>query len=114
MNDDASVADQAWRAEMLHALSSDDLSRSTRALLSLTYNDPDRIWVEGLLLEQLRDENDPQLRSLAVTCMGHLGRIHGVVSARLVSCLEGLLEDSRLGGIAEDALGDVRHFAMVE
>jgi hypothetical protein len=114
MSDDASIVDQGWRAEMLDALSSGDVSKSTRALLSLTYNDPDRLWVEGLLLEQLREGNDPQLRSLAITCMGHLGRIHGSVSARLVKCLEGLLGDSRLGGIAEDAIGDIRHFATVD
>ncbi|WP_158710247.1 hypothetical protein [Streptomyces sp. NRRL F-5126] len=113
MSDDVSEEDQVWRAEMLDALSSGDVSRSTRALLSLTYNDPDRPWVEEVLLEQVREGNDPQLRSLAVTCMGHLGRIHGSVSARLLTCLEGFLEDPDLGGIVEDAIGDIRHFAMV-
>jgi hypothetical protein len=99
---------------MLGALSSGDISQSTRALLSLTYNDPDRVWVEALLFDQLQEDVDDQLRSLAVTCMGHLGRIHGIVSARLVECLELLLEDPVLGGIAEDSLGDVKHFATVE
>ncbi|MEE4546266.1 hypothetical protein V2S66_30425 [Streptomyces sp. V4-01] len=112
MSDDTS-ADHAWRAEMLDDLASGDASRSTRALLSLTYNDPDRSWVEELLLGQLREGNDPQLRSLAVTCMGHLGRMRGIVSARLFATLEGLLGDPVLGGIAEDALGDVKHFATV-
>jgi hypothetical protein len=105
--------DQEWRAEMLSALEGGDISQSTRALLSLTYNDPDRTWLEDLLLEQLREGNDPQLRSLAVTCMGHIGRLRGVVSARLVACLESLLDDPILGGTAEDALGDVRYFATV-
>ena len=45
--------------------------------------------------------------------MGHLGRVRGLVSARLVATLEGMLDDPVLGGIAEDALGDVRYFAKV-
>lgn len=112
MTDDRS-AQLAWRSEMMDDLASGDLSRSTLALLSLTYDDPDRLWVEDLLLGQLSEGNDRQLRSLAVTCMGHLGRTRGVVSVRIVSCLEGLLSDSYLGGIAEDALGDVRYFATI-
>lgn len=48
---------------------------------------------------------DPQLRSLAVTCMGHLGRMRGEIDRRIVARLEGLLKDPKTGGIAEDALG---------
>lgn len=111
MNGDESTVDEEWRAEMMAAIASGEATRSTRALLSLTYNDPDRLWVEDLLMEQIRESGDPQLRALAVTCMGHMGRLHGLVSARLVACLERLLGDPVLGGIAEDALGDVRYFA---
>ena len=102
------------RIEKLADLASGDLSRATRALLYLTYEDPDRHWLEGLLLDQLRQDNDPQLRSLAVTCMGHLGRMRGIVGNRIIACLESLLGDPALGGTAEDALGDIRHFAHVE
>ncbi|WP_460675403.1 hypothetical protein [Lentzea nigeriaca] len=99
---------------MLRDLASNDLGRSTRALLALTYDDPDRVWVEDLLLRTLDDAaSDPQLRSLAVTCMGHLGRMRGKVGTQVVVRLEGLLEDSKLGGIAEDALGDIRYHAVV-
>ncbi|MGW4884117.1 hypothetical protein [Streptomyces murinus] len=102
------------RLEKLADLASGDLTRATRALLYLTYEDPDRRWLESLLLDQLKEGGDPQLRSLAVTCMGHLGRIHGVISDRIVACLEGLLGDPALGGIAEDALGDIRFFTHLE
>jgi hypothetical protein len=98
---------------MLEDLASDDLARSTQALLSLTYDDPDRLWLEDLLLHEVDEASDPQLRALAVTCMGHLGRIHGEIGARIITRLESLLGDAALGGIAEDALGDVRHFAVV-
>ncbi|WP_416974550.1 hypothetical protein [Streptomyces sp. 4F14] len=101
------------RTEKLADLASGDTSRATRALLYLTYEDPDRRWLEGLLLDQVREGNEPQLRSLAVTCMGHLGRTRGVVGPEVVACLERLLGDPELGGTAEDALGDVRSFADV-
>lgn len=111
--EDAEGAD-ATRREKLADLASGDMVRATRALLYLTYEDPDRPWLEHLLLAQLREDNDPQLRSLAVTCMGHVGRMRGAVSRRTVDRLEGLLSDPELGGIAEDALGDIRFFATVE
>ncbi|MGW0751961.1 hypothetical protein [Streptomyces sp. NPDC002587] len=91
-------------------LHSSDTSRSTTALLALTLNDPDRRRMETILLDCLEPGNDPQIAALAVTCMGHLGRIHAAVSAELVSRLESLLEDSVLGGRAEDALGDIKWF----
>ncbi|MEU6475507.1 hypothetical protein ABZ858_01225 [Streptomyces sp. NPDC047017] len=37
-----------------------------------------------------------------------------IVGARVVARLESLLGDPVLGGIAEDALGDIRSFAEVE
>ncbi|MFM9447061.1 hypothetical protein [Streptomyces acidiscabies] len=101
------------RIEKLTDLASDDPARATRALLYLTYEDPDRRWLEGLLLEQVRG-SDAQLRALAVICMGHVGRMRGVVGGGVVDCLEGLLGDPVLGGIAEDALRDIRAFAVVE
>ncbi|MEU9304910.1 hypothetical protein [Streptomyces sp. NPDC048269] len=99
-----------WREAMAADLRGRDTSRSTRALLALTVNDPDRSRMERILLDCLEPDNDPQITALAITCMGHLGRIHGTVSAELVSRLESLLEDPVLGGRAEDALGDVRWF----
>jgi len=102
------------RSDKLADLVSGDTVRASRALLFLTYEDPDRKWLESLLLDQLNEDVDPQLRALAVTCMGHIGRMRGVVGGRIVSALEGLVGDVALGGIAEDALGDIRHFAVVE
>jgi len=102
------------RIEKLADLASGDMGRATRALLYLTYEEPDRDWLEGLLLSQWREETDSQLRSLAVTCMGHVGRIRGIIGGRTVDCLEDLLGDPVVGGIAEDALRDIRAFAVVE
>jgi hypothetical protein len=100
----------AWRTGLLADISIADASRSTRALLSLTYEDPDRIWLEKVLIESLGREFDAQVRALAVTCMGHVGRIHGAISSNIIEKLQELLDDPVLGPRAEDALGDIRHF----
>ena len=110
---DAEPAHQAWRTKMVGDLASGDITLSTQALLALTYDDPDREWLENLLLREVDEATDPQLRALAVTCMGHLGRLRGEVDRKIVSRLEALRADNVLGGIAEDALGDIRHFATV-
>jgi hypothetical protein len=99
-----------WRAAMLSDLESSDIGLSTRALLALTYDDPDRKWVEMILFNCLAPESDPQIKALAVTCMGHIGRIHQAVSVDVIHRLEELLDDPMLGGRAEDALDDIKSF----
>ncbi|MGW6458241.1 hypothetical protein ACWF94_20400, partial [Streptomyces sp. NPDC055078] len=102
---------ETWRAAMMSDLNGTDIGLATRALLALTYDDPDRKRVEAILLDRLAsDEADGQIKALAVTCVGHLGRIHKSVSTDAVHRLEGLLDDPVLGGLAEDALGDLNHF----
>lgn len=103
-----------WRAAMISDLRGPDITAATRALLALTYNDPDRTAVEVLLLCQLSSSDvDPEVRALAVTCMGHVGRIHRAVSPETVRRLEALIDDAELGGRAEDALGDIAAFGAV-
>lgn len=114
MSDAGDVELAEWRADMLSDLAGEEIYRATRALLSLTYNDPDRVWVERLLIGCLDQDCDPQIRALAVTCMGHVGRIHSSIGHEVVAKLRELLEDSALGGIAEDALSDIRSFAVEE
>ncbi|MFF4312763.1 hypothetical protein [Streptomyces sp. NPDC001507] len=100
-----------WRAALTADIQSSDVGLSTRALLRLTYDDPDRIRVEAVLLGCLSPEADAQIRALAVTCMGHLARIHRAVSANIVRRLQELLDDPELGGRAEDALDDIAAFS---
>jgi hypothetical protein len=110
---EATDRNDTWRAQMLADLNSGNTEKATDALLSLTLNDPDRVWVERLLLQQLDPGRDVQIRSLALTCLGHLARIHGTISKELVvPRLDELARDPLLGGIAEDALADIRRFAV--
>ncbi|WP_416959805.1 hypothetical protein [Streptomyces sp. Agncl-13] len=102
---------ERWRAALMSELGSPDIGVSTRALLAMTFDDPERERVEAVLLDCLSPDADPQIRALAVTCMGHVGRIHKAVSAEVVRRLEELVDDCALGGVAEDALGDIAAFA---
>jgi hypothetical protein len=101
-----------WRASKLEAFRGGDLNTSLDAMLALTYYDPDRSWVEGLLRAAIKPENDPQIRRLAVTCLGPVARIHGAIDARSVAALKHLKADPELSGTVEDALGDIESFAV--
>ncbi|MGW0208591.1 hypothetical protein ACWDZ8_23250 [Streptomyces sp. NPDC003233] len=111
MTSDEQAELENWRDALLEDLHSSDISLAVRALLRLTYEDPDRRWMEGVILECLSPKADPQIRALAVTCLGHLGRLHRAVSPEVTQRLESLLDDPVLGGQAEDALGDIAYFA---
>lgn len=48
------------------------------ALLSVVYHDPDWRWAQSLYLDYAHHAHT-DLRGLAITCLGHLARIHGVL-----------------------------------
>ncbi|MGQ5262878.1 hypothetical protein ACTWLT_19275 [Micromonospora sp. ZYX-F-536] len=111
---DPAQPDPAWRAAMLAAVHGSGLAEATDALLSLTYHDPDRAWVESILLGVIADDGiEMQVRSLAITCLGHLARIHREVSRQTVlPVLHDLMQSSAFGGIARDALDDIETYAL--
>ncbi|USX52049.1 hypothetical protein [Lentzea sp. HUAS12] len=80
-----------------------------RAVLALVRHDPEREELQRVLLGVV-DGTDRDLAQLAVTCLGHVGRIDRVVLPEVVPRLRALLGDPQLGGRAEDALGDIEHF----
>jgi hypothetical protein len=109
---EAGRPDEEWRAAMLAAIRGADLRMAADALLSITYHDPDRCWVEDLLLAVVAGGTmQLQVRSLAVTCLGHLARIHREISQHVVlPALHGLKQDPALGGVAQDAWDDIESY----
>ncbi|MFJ6560888.1 hypothetical protein ACIQMV_13570 [Streptomyces sp. NPDC091412] len=110
----AAVGSAEWRAALTADVGSTDVGRATRALLALTYDDPDRTAVEALLLKCLDPSDttvDPQVTALAVTCVGHVARLHGAIGPDLLERVRDLLQDPVLGGRAEDAMDDIASFA---
>jgi hypothetical protein len=87
-----------WHAE----LRAGDPVAASRAMLGLVHHEPDREQLQRLLLGLT---GHPALGQLAITCLGHVGRLDGAVLPEVVPHLEGL------GAAAEDALGDIAHFS---
>jgi hypothetical protein len=99
------------RQEALDAIASGDSARSCEALIRLALNDPDGPWVEDVALRST-ESDDPNIRAVAATALGHLARIHGqVTSDRVIPALRRLAEDPQTTGRAEDALSDIAIFA---
>lgn len=97
---------------MLADVSGGDVAQATDALLSLTYHEPDRLWMEATLLDLVDNAPDPQVRALAVVCLGHLARIHrSITAAKIVPKLQELESDPNLSSRAVNALEDFAIFA---
>jgi hypothetical protein len=80
---------------------------ASQAMLGLVHHEPDREQLQRILLDHT---HHPALRQLAVTCLGHVGRLDGEVLPEVVPRLRELLDDPEVGGRAEDALGDIEQF----
>jgi HEAT repeat protein len=97
-------------AEAEAALSSGDSDRICRSLVAFALHHQDWQAAEALCLRALSHE-DPDVRSAACTSLGHIARIHRVIHRESVEpLLTGLLSDPSVGGIAADALDDIRTF----
>lgn len=98
-------------AELYAALSSPATERAAAAVISVGLHEPDWRWAEQVCLEALKDARE-EVRAAAVTSLGHIARVHGRITALVViPVLESILTDPALGGVAEDALEDIRLFA---
>ena len=92
------------------AFSSGSPELITDALVRVALNDPDWQWVQGKCLTFL-DSPVSDVRRLAVTCLGHLARIHGELDReKVVRLLNKLRHDDQIGGSVEDALEDIEKF----
>jgi len=80
------------------------------ALLSSAYYDTDWRWVQSNCL-RLLDDSPLEIRRIAVTCLGHLARVHRTLDAdKVLQKLTALKADPSISGWVEDALDDIRTF----
>lgn len=81
------------------------------ALLGVTLHDADWQWVQDRCLDFL-DSPLPDVRNTAITCLGHLARIHRKLDRpKVLAALAGKLTDPQTSGRAEDAMDDIEMFA---
>lgn len=82
----------------------------SKALLSSALYSTNRKWAEERCITFLANP-DLGVRSTAITCLGHLARLHGVLDLeRIIPLLQELKNDSRLKGRIEDTLDDIKIF----
>jgi hypothetical protein len=97
------------RADLQADLESLDRERISTALISAALNDPNREWVETIIIQFIAHE-DPWLRGVSALAAGHIARLHGDLDARILPLIEKLLEDPETSGKARDALDDIEMF----
>ncbi len=108
--DNDRVAYDEARAHFIAAQASGDPMVRANALLEVVHADDDAAWLQARCLELITGSDHANDRRLAVLCLGHIARLHGVAGPEVVSLLTELTHDPTLGGTAEDALADVEIF----
>ncbi len=93
-------------------LSSNNPIVVTDTLLAITFNSTNREWVENQCLSLISNK-DENISGMAITCLGHLARIHSAISkSKILPVLKKLAkQDNLLAGRAQDALDDIKMFA---
>ena len=80
------------------------------ALLRITFNDSDWHWVQEKCLYFINSHSS-DVRGLAITCLGHLARIHRKLDLKKVlPLLKNLQNDSQVSGRVEDVFDDIKTF----
>jgi hypothetical protein len=83
----------------------------TEALLDITFNISDWEWVQNQCLQLISNPNE-DIRGLALTCLGHIARIHAVIDKpKVLPVLRQIIsQDAAVAGRVEDALDDIEIF----
>lgn len=84
------------------------------ALLRLVYDDDEWQWIQDKCIE-LSKSPDIDVAGLAITCLGHLARIHRTIELdKVLPVLNELRANRELAGRVDDALDDVEMYMDVE
>ena len=101
---------RASRGDLDAALESGDDALSAQALVGLVFHDDGWRWCQNKCLELLGHQSF-RLRGIAITCLGHIARIHGQLDVALVqSELQRMRDEPGLRGAIEEAESDISIF----
>ena len=96
------------RRDAEHIFASGDANQIASTLVDVTFHDPDWRWVQNICLG-FAHADAPVVRQAAVTCLGHVARIHRTLDLETVlPVLDELAADPAV--TTEDALDDIRMF----
>lgn len=86
---------------------SGDSKEICATLVSLALNDTQWKWVQQKCIDY-SDDPDPEVRGGAVTCLGHIARLHRELDVDVVvPVIQRLMHDPEVAGRAEDAWDDL-------
>ena len=98
------------KEQAARAFATADTEKIVHALLGTAYHEADWEWVESRCLQFL-ESPVPELRNTAITCLGHLARIHRKLNkAKVMQALSRYRDNPDYGGRVEDALDDIEMF----
>jgi len=98
------------RDDLAIELRSEHPARIATAIIAAALHDPDRFYVESLIVRFLNHE-DRWVRGAAAIAAGHVTRIHRELTRDpIVPMLKRLLDDPPIDGKAQDALEDIEMF----
>lgn len=96
--------------ELLHK--STDIKIISDTLLYVTFNVDDVDWIEDCCLSLINCDND-DISGLAITCLGHVARIHSKINKeKVIPVLMNKKSNHNLIGRIEDAMDDINMFAI--
>jgi hypothetical protein len=92
---------------------SDSGVRIADALVSAALHEADWSWVQNWCI-RFAEHSDVDVHRVAITCLGHLVRLHRTLDLGRVLPLPAVKsDDSELQGTVEDTLSDIRIFVPV-
>ncbi|WP_262501767.1 hypothetical protein [Pseudomonas lundensis] len=97
--------------ELESLLKSDNEQELIEALMYAVFNIDEPRWIQEECHELICSDKSLNVRGLAITCLGHIARIHGAIDKNItVPLLMKLSKDKDLSGRASDALDDIEQF----
>lgn len=102
------------REQALTAFASNKVEAICDALIRITYHDPDWRWVQEQCVS-FAEFPDVDVRGLAVTCLGHLARIHRRLNLKeVLPMLKSLLNNPDIAPRVADTLDDIKMFMATD
>lgn len=97
--------------ELESLLKSDNEQELIEALMYAVFNIDEPRWIQEKCHELIYSDKSLNTKGLAITCLGHVARIHGTIDKNItIPLLIKLSKDHNLSGRASDALDDIEQF----
>jgi len=110
MNSKHQTVEPITRQEFIEVTNDNGTTEVCEALVRAVYFIDDYDWLIEKLNQFLDHPND-NIKSVTVTCYGHLARLHKTANKNeLLTILQPLLANQKLSGYAEDAIDDIEMF----